>query len=328
MVRAIATVVLRRPARRVRLDAPAGPASVRVLLATFDGERWLGEQLASLSAQVDVHVSVVASDDASTDATWAMLEAAARPGAFVVLPQAAARFGNAQRNFMRLIRDTTLDGVEYFALSDQDDVWLPGKLARAVALLRETGAAVYSSNATAFWPDGRRKTLVKSQPQRAHDHLFESAGPGCSFVFTRAAFVELQQWVVANFEALQRIKVHDWLIYAFARERGWRWVIDSAAPLLYRQHERNEAGANSGWRAARVRLRNVVDGRFRVDALAIGAIVGARSEVLDRLRRFTFADRLWLAWHARAFRRAFKDAAALALMFVVMRRGDGEGRFP
>jgi len=296
------------------------PPSVRVLLATFDGERWLGEQLASLAAQERVAVSVVASDDSSTDATPALLAAAARPGAFVVLPGSGVRFGNAQRNFMRLIRDAALDDVDYFALADQDDIWLPDKLARAVDMLRATRADAYGCNATAFWPDGRRKRLVKSQPQRAFDHLFESAGPGCSFVFTRAAFVELQDFVRANFEALQAIKVHDWLLYAFVRERGRRWVIDAASTLLYRQHERNEAGANTGWRAARVRLRNLVDGRFRVDTLAIGDVVGARGEVLDRLRRFSLADRLWLAAHAREFRRAFKDAVALAAMFLVMAR--------
>ena len=298
----------------------AGLPSVRVLLATFNGDRWLAEQLASLSTQVGVRVSVVASDDSSTDGTVAMLEAAARPGSFVVLPPSAMRFGNAQRNFMRLIRDTPLQDVDHVALADQDDIWLPQKLARAVEVLRATGADAYGCNAIAFWPDGRRKALVKSQPQRRDDHLFESAGPGCSFVFTRAAFVELQDWVRANFDALQAIKVHDWLLYAFVRERGRRWVIDDAFTILYRQHERNEAGANTGWRAARVRLRNLFDGRFRVDALAIGAIVGARNEVLARLQRFSLADRLWLALHAREFRRAFRDAVALAAMFLVMTR--------
>ena len=122
---------------------------VRVLLTTFDGERWLEEQLASLRAQVRVEVSVVASDDSSTDRTPAILEAAAKAGGLAVLPKLPERFGNAHRNFMRLIRDTPLDDAEYFALSDQDDIWLPEKLARAVEVLRGTGADVYGSNVTA-----------------------------------------------------------------------------------------------------------------------------------------------------------------------------------
>lgn len=153
---------------------------VRVLLATFNGDRWLGEQIRSLDAQTGVELSVVASDDSSTDGTVALLEAEAalRGDRFAVLPRSATRFGNAHRNFMRLIRDTPLDDVDYFALCDQDDIWLPEKLRRAVDMLRSSGADAYGANVTAFWPDGRRKLLVKSQPQRRYDHLFESSGPG------------------------------------------------------------------------------------------------------------------------------------------------------
>lgn len=294
---------------------------VRVLLATHDGERWLGEQLASLAQQRGVRVSVVASDDASSDTTRALLEAAAaHDDDFTVLPDAAQRFGNAHRNFMRLIRDTPLDDAEFFALCDQDDLWLPHKLLRAMDRLATGSAQAYGANCTAFWPDGRRKLLVKSQPQRRWDHLFESAGPGCSFVFTRTAFVELQRWVVAQWAPLDAVKVHDWLIYAYAREHGWRWVIDDASVLLYRQHERNEAGANTGLRGALPRLRNIAQGRFRRDALAIGAVVDARREVLDRLERLAPVDRVWLALHARQCRRAFKDVLALAAAFLVMPR--------
>jgi rhamnosyltransferase len=303
------------------MTMPGSVPHVRVLLATYEGERWLGEQLASLVQQQGVRVSVVASDDASTDSTRALLEAAAaRDDDFSVLPDAAHRFGNAHRNFMRLIRDTPLDDADFFALCDQDDLWLPHKLARAVDRLRDGAFQAYSANCTAFWPDGRRKLLVKSQPQRRWDHLFESAGPGCSFVFTRAAFVELQRWVTTHREPLDAIKVHDWLIYAYAREHGWRWIIDDASLLLYRQHERNEAGANTGLRGAWPRLRNIAQGRFRRDALRIGAIVGVAPQVLDRLERLSPADRLWLVLHARQFRRAFKDVLALAAAFLVMPR--------
>ncbi len=295
-----------------------GVPSIRILLATYNGDRWLEEQLATLVGQAGVSASIVASDDASTDATPALLESASRRGDLTLLPPFPEKFGNANRNFLRLIRDTALDDVEYFALSDQDDLWLPDKLARSVKVLAQTGADVYSSNVTAFWEDGRRKLLFKSQPQQAFDHLFESAGPGCTFVFRRAVFVELQDWVRTNFETLWKIKVHDWLIYSFARERGWRWTIDASSTLLYRQHERNEAGANTGWRAAVPRIRNILRGHFREDVLAIAAATGSKAPLLGRLARMNWRDRVWLALHVRQYRRAFRDRLVLAALFLVM----------
>lgn len=294
--------------------------SVRVLLTTWNGERWLPEQLASIAAQEGVVVSVVASDDSSTDTTIDILAAAARPESFVVLPRLPQRFGNAHRNFMRVIRDAAPGDAEYFALSDQDDIWLPDKLARAVHVLQAAGADAYGANVTAFWPDGRRRQVVKSLPQRRYDHLFESAGPGCTFVFRRAEFLQLQAFVRDRYEALQAIKVHDWLIYAFARERGWRWVIDDAPTMLYRQHDRNEAGANAGWSPGLRRVLNVFYGHFRVDVLAVAELVDAHEEVLERLRRLSLADRLWLVLHARECRRAFHDAFALGFLFIFMPR--------
>ena len=294
--------------------------SVRLLLATWNGDRWLAELLASVATQEGVRVSTVASDDASTDGTPAILVAARDAGELTLLPTLAGRFGNANRNFLRLIRDTPVDDIEYFALADQDDLWLPGKLQRAVAVLRETGADAFSADVTAFWADGRRKRLVKSRPQRRYDHVFESAGPGCTFVLRRSAFLQLQRWVIDHFEALQHAKVHDWLIYAYAREHGWRWIIDDQPLMLYRQHERNEAGANLGWRAAAARWRSVRDGRFRRDVLAIGAAAGVDAGLCARVERLGWGDRLFLAAHVRQYRRSLLDCVLLAIVFLCMTR--------
>lgn len=289
-------------------------------MATYNGDRWLQEQLDSVTAQEGVSVSIVASDDASTDRTPSLLEAESRRGTLTILPPSPTRFGNANRNFMRLIRDVAVDEIEYFAFSDQDDIWLPDKLRRAVDVLSETGSDGYSSDVTAFWPDGRRKRLGKARPKRAFDHLFESGGPGCTFVLRRSAFVKLQAWVLANFDALQTVKVHDWLIYSYAREQGWKWTIDDRSTLLYRQHERNEAGANVGWNAARSRLAELLGGQYRRDVLAIGAATGSRAGPLTRLARLRPADRLYLAFHVGQYRRALRDRLVLAAAFLAVSR--------
>jgi rhamnosyltransferase len=290
-----------------------------VLLATYNCEPWLPEQLASIFRQRDVQVSVVVSDDASTDATPIILRTFAGGCPVQVLRPPAKRFGNANRNFLRLISEAPIGDAEYVALSDHDDIWHCEKLARAVEMLLREGAGAYSSNVTAWWPDGRELLLQKAFPQKAHDYLFESAGPGCTFVLRRDAFAELQQWVRANIDKLQSLRVHDWLIYAYARTRGWNWHIDPTPTLRYRQHGGNEVGANKGWRAKLSRWRQLRDGSFRRDALAIAHAVGDRSPVTQALERFQLSDRWRLFWLAPECRRDPRHAAAMRWIFLLMR---------
>jgi rhamnosyltransferase len=293
-------------------------ADVCVLLATHNGEPWISEQLASIARQTGVGVSVVASDDCSSDRTRELLLSSPSGIAVTQLPALPHRLGNANRNFLRLIRDAPLGEAHYVALSDQDDVWLPQKLECAVSELIRTGADAYSSNVTAFWADGRERVLAKSGPQRRYDHLFESAGPGCTFVFKRSTFLRLRGWVRDNFEMLQRLKVHDWLIYAFARHHGWRWHIDPHSHMRYRQHACNEMGANSGLRAALSRWKQVRSGQYRDDVLAIAGAIDDQSIVTRSLRELALADRVRLLMLARQCRRDCVEALMLALFFLVI----------
>jgi rhamnosyltransferase len=299
------------------MNEPGGP-TVTVLLATFNAEAWLQAQLDSIASQRGVRIITYASDDRSSDGTVAQLEQAAAVLHLHMLPTLPHRLGSANRNFLRLIRDCPLDKAQYFALADHDDVWLPDKLRRAIEQLAFTGADAYSSNVTAFWADGRQKLLVKSDPQRRFDHLFESAGPGCTFVFPHRTFVRLQDWVRQDFSNLQSVKVHDWLIYAHARRHHWRWHIDAESKLRYRQHALNEIGANAGAYAALQRWRQIRSGDYRRDVLAIAQAVGDDSIVSRSLSRFGWLDRLRLVTLAGQCRRKSADRFLLALFFLAM----------
>lgn len=306
----------------VRIEPPrAHVPHVRVLLATYNGAPWLDEQLDSIATQQGVRVSIVASDDSSSDATVEVLARWAQRVALETLLRAPERFGSAHRNFLRLIRDADLGDADYFALSDQDDIWLPDKLRRGIECLNSFAAQGYSSNVTAFWPDGSRHEIDKAQPLRRLDHMFGSPGPGCTFVMPRDVFAELKTFVTDNFERLQTIWVHDWLIYAFVRARGGRWHIDPRSNMLYRQHGRNEIGVNAGWRAALNRLRLVRSGSYRRDILAIADSVGERNAVVEAVRRLRLVDRLALLLQVRDFRRRLSECVILAFFILVMPRG-------
>lgn len=292
--------------------------SVCVLLATYNGSPWIGEQLQSIVDQQAVRPTIVASDDRSTDATLAVLNEWAKHCALSVLPASPVRFRNAHRNFLRLIRDAPLGDADYVALADQDDIWLPNKLARAINRLRTVPADAYSSDVTAFWPNGLKSIVRKSYPQRRYDYLFGSPGPGCTFVMPREAFERLRAWVTAGYAQMQNIWVHDWMIYAYVRGHGLRWHIDDQPNMLYRQHGSNEIGANQGLKAAIARWRHVRSGAYRRDVLAIADVIGDSSKVIAAVRRLSPIDRLWLMGRISSLRRRPSEALILAVLILFM----------
>lgn len=296
------------------------PPVVAVLLASHNGALWLEEQLQSIVGQVGVGTMLTVSDDASTDGTLQILSRWQGRLSLQVLPPSSTPMGSANRNFLRLIRDAPVADAGYVALADQDDIWKPAKLSRAVEAIEGMALDAYSSNVLAFWADGRRRVLWKSQAARRFDHLFESAGPGCTFVLRRAAFDRLRDWVTRHFHSLQEIKVHDWLIYALARSRDWNWYIDPWPSVLYRQHAHNEIGANVGARAAIRRLRHSRDGTYRSDVLAVARAVGDTSWVVEAMSRNAFADRLRLMMNVRQLRRRPRDRWAMLAVLVLMGR--------
>ena len=303
----------------IKSKSITGPR-VAVLMTTYNAAQWLPEQLATILAQEDIAIRLIVSDDQSTDGSLQRLEDRARKSELTLLETQKIRFGNANRNFLRLVLDAQVGDAEYVALADHDDVWMPRKLINAVLSIQTYSLDACSSNVIAFWEDGREKILDKAKPQRAHDHLFESAGPGCTFVMTRASFDLLRHFVVKRFCEIEKVKVHDWLIYAFARHSGWKWLIQLQPSMYYRQHIANEIGAHVGWKAIKLRWRSMRSGEYRSQVLQISNIIGDRSEVTRRLHRLNLLDRIMLALLARQCRRDATEALALAVGFLLMKR--------
>lgn len=293
--------------------------ALAVCLAVYNGTRWLPEQLASILAQTDVVITVYVSVDLSTDGTEAWIDAhAAKDDRIVVLPHGRS-FGGAAPNFFRLLLEIDFDGFDYVSFADQDDIWLAGKLARAHEVLVQSGADAYSSNITAFWPDGRQLLVKKSQPQRRWDFLFEAAGPGCTYVMKVDLARAIQAVLRERWTDAQKIGLHDWFSYAFARANGYRWVIDDYAGMLYRQHLENQVGVNAGWSAMVFRSRKVLNGWGLVQAALISDLVGLKNEPF--VRRWLNGGRLGLlklALCASQCRRRARDRWLFALSCVVL----------
>ena len=244
-----------------------------VLLAAYNGTRWIAAQIDSILAQQAVAVQVVLSIDRSSDGTEAWAAQLAQQDARVSVLPGGQVFGGAAPNFFRLLRDVDMAGCDYVALADQDDLWHPDKLARACQQLQLTGAAGYSGNVTAFWPGGQERLIDKAQPQQPWDFLFESPGPGCTFVLAQPLALALQSWVRQQGQALQPVDFHDWLIYAWARAQGYQWLIDAQPHLHYRQHAHNQLGANAGLRPLLQRARRMGSGWWLGQASLIARLL-------------------------------------------------------
>ncbi len=300
-----------------------------VCLAAYNGMAFIAEQIESILGQSNVVLQLFISVDQSIDGTEDRLTDWAKADSRLTLLPFGRRFGGAAPNFYRLLREVDLSGFDYVCFADQDDLWHGEKLWRASQLMTRKGAVGYSSNLTAFWPSGKERYINKAWPQREWDYLFESAGPGCTYVLDRGLALAVQTLVRGANEKLLRIDFHDWLVYAFARSRNQTWIIDDWSSLKYRQHGQNQIGVNAGWQPFRLRAQKILNGYGFEQARLIADVIGVSSlPIVEKGLRGGRFGCLWLALQARQCRRKpleqlwfFFSCLALAL-FKPVAKGD------
>jgi rhamnosyltransferase len=228
--------------------------SCAVLLAAYNGEVWLEEQINSILAQIGVQVAVFISVDLSTDATLEICERIANSDSRVTLLPHGSRFGGAGPNFYRLICDVEPEEFDMFAFSDQDDIWYETKLQTAWRHISLSGYDIFSSDVLAFWEDGRKELIKKSFPQAEFDYYFEAAGPGCTYVLSGPVYKSVRTFIASDVRECRKVELHDWLIYAYCRFQGCKWFIHDQPTVLYRQHMNNQVGTNNNFKAYLKRL--------------------------------------------------------------------------
>lgn len=298
---------------------------VAVLLASYNGERYIIEQIESISRQVEVEPSIFISDDGSTDQTFSQIKQANvfMPGRIFFLygcrPQDLSKPCSAN-NFYYLVSSLDLPACfHWVAFADQDDVWDPRHLKRAISILGQDRFAGYSSSVIAFWPDGRKKLVNKNGRASTYNHLFEAPGPGCSFVLPRSSFDLLQAHLKQNLSLAAKIDFHDWAIFAYIKVRCGSWFIDSWPSLHYRQHHNNVLGVQLTARTVSLRLKMLLGSWYRNQCIAVADFAGQPSSLpAILLRRFSFSDRLSLAWIVFSSRRRLRDRLLLPLAFLLM----------
>jgi rhamnosyltransferase len=280
---------------------------VATLMAAYNGEKWINEQIKSILNQENVDITLYISIDQSTDRTVEIVENIARVNRNVIILPYGRKYGSAVANFFRLMREVNIKDYDFIGFADQDDIWVNTKYKIAIDCMKGSGSSGYSSNVEAFWNNGVKKIINKAQNQVRWDYLFEGGGAGCTYLLENNLAVMLQNYLIKNKDIDDKISHHDWFYYAFARARGIKWIIDKRANVLYRQHEANTEGANIGWKAIVYRIKDVIFGNWIKQSFSIIAIDTERCSLLQE--RLSTPRVFWsfLAIHCNQCRRKQRD---------------------
>jgi glycosyltransferase involved in cell wall biosynthesis len=250
---------------------------VAILLCTYQGEEFLPAQLDSFFSQTHPAWEVWASDDGSRDNTLSVLESYRARWGTDRLRIVDGRGAGFCANFLSLVCH---DGIraDFFAYSDQDDIWEAGKLERALNCLRAVPAdtpALYCSRTRLVDVDNREigsSPLFRLSPGFANA-IVQNIGGGNTMLFNGAA-----RQILLEAGKDVNVLTHDWWTYLVVAGCGGKVIYDAWPSVRYRQHGANVIGTNSSWRARAMRIRLLWRGFFR-------DLTGRHLAALQRLER-------------------------------------------
>ncbi len=232
---------------------------IAILMATYNGAEFLGEQIDSLLAQTFQDWHLYVHDDGSTDSTKAVLERYAdeHPDKITLLHYPAQ--GGACQNFLSLLERTE---APYYMFCDQDDVWLPEKVELSLTELKRQeqlypgkGVVVYTDlqivdeKLSVVYPSMWKHSGVYPQYLRTFGDFggHTATVTGCSMLFNQKAKASCAY-------PSDKATMHDiWVCLCTLRRGGIVKGCDSPL-VLYRQHEHNCLGSG-GTDASEVNLR-------------------------------------------------------------------------
>ena len=288
-------------------------AHVQVLLPVYNGARFLAEQIESILGQTGVHVSLLCRDDDSSDTSAAVLRdfETRYPRQVHILRDDLGNLG-ASGNFSRLMqaaveqpaRALPGDLPPYLALSEQDDLWHPDKLATCVTHIQSLERAhpgqpalvhsdlrVISESGDEIAPSMSRYQGLQPQHSRLAAQVLSNTLTGCTSLMNRSL---LETGLPVPEEAI----MHDWWLSLVASAIGQRTYLDQAL-IDYRQHASNAIGAKAQDApvAYRTILHRLFDDRhseiFQLNARQAGAFLARFKDRLNVKQRLV----LWLASH-------------------------------
>jgi rhamnosyltransferase len=225
-------------------------SKIHILLAAYNGEKYLSEQIKSIQGQTISNWTLLIRDDGSHDHTRDILHKfAVNDQRIRIVRDELGRLG-ATRNFGALMEAARSEGAETIFFSDQDDVWLPDKMFKqlktlhdlesrhgtGMSLLTYSDMEVVDENCRQIHPSFMRYQRQRHEPRNPiHVLLTQNVVAGCTVAINRP-LLEFASPLP------DEIQLHDWWLAVCAAACGEMGYIDE--PLVrYRQHSSNQVGA-------------------------------------------------------------------------------------
>lgn len=216
--------------------------SVAVMMSTYNGELYLTEQIDSILNQKNVDVHIYIRDDQSTDGTIQILNNY-KQGETDRITYICGENVGPGCSFMRLLY-TVPNDYDYYAFSDQDDIWLEDKLFVAIRKLQSSNKDLYMGNLMCVDKNLNEIGLRNIEPADTSPYsiMVMNKTNGCTMVFSNSFFSLLTEKNKRPSEAMLVARCHDaWT--AMVGSVTNKIIYDYDYHMLYRQHENNVVGA-------------------------------------------------------------------------------------
>lgn len=245
---------------------------ISVAMATYNGERFISEQLSSLAQQTLHPHELVVSDDGSADSTLKIVEQFASSAPFPVLILRNSVNVGFTLNFFRAAARCSGD---LLAFCDQDNIWLPHKLERCAEIFRDQEIVLAVHTAEVIDGDGtlvgqRLRPFSRVGKLGGQEGRFDVIPQGCSMVLRRCVFERVwNAWPAAAYSNFGRehgnLFGHDTLSYCAAKDLGH--IYNENEPLVrFRVHTTNTTAARGAFGARSVRIRYAFARSCRAEA--------------------------------------------------------------
>lgn len=213
--------------------------NVAILLSTYNGERFLSEQINSILTQNYKDWKLYIRDDGSTDNTQQIIRKYANQDSRIIFTNEdnVTNVG-VKRSFFTLLQNANAD---YYMFCDQDDVWLPDKVSETVAVASEDAPLLIHTDLKVV--DSTLNTLGLMYDNdfhdAFHDALFSNSVTGCTMLLNQ----KLKNIILSLPYDTNKIVMHDWWFSLIAATFG-KIIFLKKPNILYRQHGDNTFGAN------------------------------------------------------------------------------------